>query len=111
MNLLLNKSSILAIILLLISCFALFQIKHKVAGMRRELNITEREIIKAQESIHILKAEWSYLTQPENISKLAKKKLNLSAIASKKIRHLSVDRLSEITKILKEAHVEADQLS
>lgn len=105
MNLLLNKSSILAIILLLVSCFALFQIKHKVTMMRRELGKTEREIIKNQENIHILKAEWSYLTRPENISILVKKKLLLSPIAPKKIRHLPLSRLPEITQILKEAYV------
>lgn len=57
--------------------FALFQVKHEVIDIERDLTLAMREISKEEESIHILKAEWSYLNEPQRLQALADKYLDV----------------------------------
>ncbi|RZI45981.1 hypothetical protein EDM53_04460 [Rickettsiales endosymbiont of Peranema trichophorum] len=55
------------LLLLLVASCLLFTAKHRVQLLQKELERVEAEIFQAHEDIHILKAEWSYLTQPKNL--------------------------------------------
>ena len=55
----------------------LFQIKYKVVELEDEIKTLNREIFKAEESIHILKAEWAYRTSPQRLDKLVQNHLGL----------------------------------
>ncbi|HYB08765.1 MAG TPA: hypothetical protein VEJ16_03745 [Alphaproteobacteria bacterium] len=63
--------------------FALFQLKYQVQGLEEKLTRINREILQNEETIHVLKAEWSYRNQPEHIEALARKYLNLQPLAGK----------------------------
>ncbi|HEY6335722.1 MAG TPA: hypothetical protein VI113_07540 [Alphaproteobacteria bacterium] len=63
--------------------FALFQLKYRVQGLEEKLTRINREILQNEETIHVLKAEWSYLNQPERIEALARKYLGLRPLAGK----------------------------
>jgi len=63
--------------------FALFQLKYQVQGLEEKLTRINREILQNEETIHVLKAEWSYLNQPERIEALARKYLSLRPLAGK----------------------------
>jgi cell division protein FtsL len=72
---------------LLINCFALgtvlfilFATKYHVQEMENRLDEINASIIQEQENIHILKAEWAYLTKPENLEKMNKQHLGLEPI-------------------------------
>ena len=56
---------------------ALFQLKYCVAEQERRMAKILKEIYLAEESIHILQAEWSYLNDPQRLQKLATKHLHL----------------------------------
>lgn len=75
-----NILILIGIIFLTINIFFLFHIKFKVMGLRRDLAEIDRQIIQEKEAFHVLKAEWSYLNQPDRIKKLANKYLNLKKI-------------------------------
>lgn len=98
---LLKPSSIIGLLILMLSCFLLFQIKYKVENLMREANNVERSIFRTNEDIHILKAEWSYLTQPDNIAKIARKKLDLTTIDSINIKQFTIDELGNFNNIIK----------
>ena len=51
--------------------FALFNVTFKVEKLETELGELNRQILEDQQSIHILKAEWSYLDRPERLEILA----------------------------------------
>ncbi len=51
--------------------FALFNVTFKVEKLEAELGELNRQILDDQQSIHILKAEWSYLDRPERLETLA----------------------------------------
>lgn len=53
----------------------LFKIKYEVVSLENELNVLRKSIYDRKESIHILKAEWAHLTNPDRIQKLAIKYL------------------------------------
>lgn len=50
--------------------FALFNVTFKVEKLEAELGELNRQILDDQQSIHILKAEWSYLDRPERLETL-----------------------------------------
>jgi cell division protein FtsL len=58
----------------------LFHLKYDVQALERHLTGLNAEIVRNQESIHVLEAEWSYLSQPERLQKLAAKRLDLAAV-------------------------------
>ena len=76
---------LLFFILLGISVFGLFQIKFKVQNLNRELAEIKQQLEHEKSSIHILKAEWAYLNQPERLNRLSKKFLDLKELRSEQI--------------------------
>lgn len=68
-------------LLLLTSCiFSLFQIKFKVQNLHREAMDLRKELEHEKDNIHVLKAEWAYLNQPERLQRLSQKFLDLHEI-------------------------------
>ncbi len=61
--------------------FGLYQLKDAVQRSEKELARLERELITSQESIHVLRAEWSYLNRPDRLSRLAGRHLALVPVA------------------------------
>ena len=55
----------------------LFHLKYDVQALERHLTDLNAEIVRDQEAIRVLEAEWSYLSQPERLQKLAMKQLDL----------------------------------
>jgi len=62
--------------------FALFQIKHQVIRIEKDLNVAMRDITNEEEAIHILKAEWSYLNEPSRLQALAEKYLDVKPVVA-----------------------------
>jgi hypothetical protein len=52
--------------------YTLFHITFQVEMMEGELSRLNQEIIKEQEAVHVLKAEWSYLNRPARVETLSK---------------------------------------
>ena len=57
--------------------FGLFQLKHEVQALEDEMFRLNRAIVGEQQSIHVLKAEWSYINQPQRLQALAARHLDL----------------------------------
>lgn len=76
---------IFALFLLVFSVFGLFQVKFKVQQLHREVNELRSQLEHEKDSIHVLKAEWSYLNQPERLTRLSKKFLELEKVKSDQV--------------------------
>ena len=59
---------------------SLFQLKHKVVKLEERLVNNQQQIEREQESIKILKAEWSFLTSPGRVQVLSEAFLNLNSL-------------------------------
>ena len=55
--------------------FALFHITYKVDQLEAQLSQLNKEILLEQNIVHVLKAEWSFISRPERINELRRKML------------------------------------
>lgn len=63
----------------------LFFVKNRVQDLSRNIKTVNAKILGERESIHVLKAEYSYLTNPKRLRKLTDKNLALSAPSNDQI--------------------------
>jgi len=66
-----------AVVLLLLTIVGLFQVKHRVQNLTKDLAEIHHQIATNRQEIHVLKAEWSYLNDPARIKRLADTYLNM----------------------------------
>jgi len=63
----------------------LFQVKYDVQSLEEQLVKIDRQAAVDQEAIHVLKAEWSFLTQPARLADLSERHLPLHPLTSNQI--------------------------
>lgn len=68
-----------------VTAMVLFQIKQEVRSLEQEITQTQREILRDQEAVHILQAEWSYLNSPSRIATLAERHLGMAPIPAERV--------------------------
>lgn len=73
--------------LVALSGFATFKVKYAVQDIEEELNRTRKQTIAEQQEIHVLRAEWTALNQPERLADLNRRFLSLAAITPKQLQH------------------------
>ena len=59
--------------------FVLFKVKYEVVETEKNISQTIAFAHKEKENIHILKAEWSHLNEPQRLKKLALKYLDIDS--------------------------------
>ncbi len=59
------------LVLALTTGYAVFDITFRVEAIEERLVRLNREILKEQEALHVLSAEWSFLNRPARMGKLA----------------------------------------
>jgi len=80
-----NKTTWLGIFISLIIGVALFKIKYEVIAVAGALDKVQNEILRTEESIHLLQAEWAYLNEPSRLQKLANEHLHMTATKTNQI--------------------------
>ena len=65
-----------------------FQISDEVKGLEQQLKKVQHDILRDQEAIHVLEAEWSYLNRPAQIADLAGRHLDLGPLAAQQFVRL-----------------------
>ncbi len=70
-------SNLVWVALAVVVGFGLFQLKHQVQELEDEMFRLNRAILAEQQAIHVLKAEWSYINQPQRLQSLASRHLDL----------------------------------
>jgi hypothetical protein len=78
----------LSFIILGVIAFVLFEVEYRVDSLRSQFNEVNRELVADRQEIHVLRAEWSYLNQPERLKKLSQKYLALETARPRQIRDI-----------------------
>lgn len=78
---------ILGIVVIALSAYGLFHVKYKVKNLKQDLVEVNRQIAMEKKSIHVLKAEWAYLSQPSRIKQLSDNYLSLQYVVAEQIRN------------------------
>lgn len=68
-----------------VTALILFQIKQEVVTLEQEIAETQHHILRDQEAVHVLQAEWSYLNSPARIAALAERHLDMAPIPPERI--------------------------
>jgi len=79
-------ASLFWLALVAVTGFATFKAKYAVQDIEDELNKVRRHTIAEQQEIHILRAEWTALNQPERLAELNRRFLSLAAVAPKQLQ-------------------------
>jgi cell division protein FtsL len=69
--------------------YATIQFKYGVQALERDLTALDAQILRHQEAIHVLKAEWAYLNEPARLEKLSRRYLDLSPVRGSQIVDLA----------------------
>lgn len=75
---------------------ALFGLKYRVNQLENNLDDLNRQIVNTQESMDVLKAEWTYLNQPDHLQTLNDKYLSLRPPQSQQVT--TVEEVSSVLK-------------
>ncbi|MHA1559003.1 MAG: cell division protein FtsL [Alphaproteobacteria bacterium] len=67
----------------------IYKIKHKVLSINQRHKLIKKKIVEHEETIRVLKAEWTYLNDPLRLQKLSFKYLDLKPIKALQITTLS----------------------
>ncbi|MFN8726841.1 MAG: hypothetical protein ACK5XB_14995, partial [Rhodospirillales bacterium] len=68
--------------------YGLYQLKHEVMSLEAELGRVNRQIVREQENIHVLRAEWAYTNQPQRLQALAQRHLDLAPMSPRQFGRL-----------------------
>ena len=68
--------------------FGMFKVKYEVMQLEDELTRTNRAIVTNGDAIHVLKAEWSFLSQPSRLDELSRRYLELAPIGTAQLGRL-----------------------
>ena|ERR1700722_8403529 len=85
-----RSTALFFILAIFVGCI-LFKVKYEVVEVEQKLAQTVQQISQENENIHILKAEWSHLNEPQRLQKLAQKFLDISPIKTEKITAVAGD--------------------
>jgi cell division protein FtsL len=77
----------------LVSGFVLYSLEHSTRGYERQITKLKSGISEERESIKVLGAEWSSLTRPDRLQKLAQENLKLQTVTASQF--VSEDELAE----------------
>jgi cell division protein FtsB len=78
-----------AVAALLLVCFGLYNGVHRVKAQEQALVKLKSQLAQEAEAIRVLKAEWSYLNQPERLQALARRHLALAPTGASQITVLA----------------------
>lgn len=67
--------------------YGLYEVKYEVQRLERRHHELSRELVKEREATHVLKAEWSYLSRPQRVQKLARRFLAIRPTTAGQVAH------------------------
>ncbi len=73
------------VVTVLVSGFLLYSLEHATRGLERDIVKIEQQIAASHEAIKLLGAEWSSLTRPDRLQRLATEHLKLQTIKAQQI--------------------------
>lgn len=105
-----NKLGIAFWCALIMGAFVLlYFVRYQTQNTQSEIAGIEQRILEEKEAIHVLRAEWSYLTRPERLKQLTAQLKDMEPVTQQKVIALTDIPLQEAPEGLAEAASHAPQ--
>jgi cell division protein FtsL len=76
---------LLWLVLVALASIGTFQLKYRVQAQEQELTRLDRQIQRDRDDIQVLHAEWAHLNEPNRLSDLARRHLDLAPVSGVQI--------------------------
>lgn len=76
---------IATVLMIVAAAFGLYQVKYRVHTIRTQIADVQQQIEDERENLHVVAAEWTYLTRPDRLKRLANNYTNLAPLSSKQV--------------------------
>jgi hypothetical protein len=83
-----GRGTLVWLSLAVVAGVGLFHVSYRVQSLEDELARVNREILREQESIHVLRAEWSYLNEPQRLVELSRRHLTLAPLSANQMMRI-----------------------
>jgi len=77
---LLKHTTVLCLVLAVGLALVLFFVKYEVQSLERELAELNRTLAEDRQAVHVLRAEWSHLTDPDRLRRLTQRHLEIRPV-------------------------------
>ncbi len=95
----------------LVSAFGVYGVKYKVQALKAQTMQAERSLRDEKRNLHVLAAEWTFLTRPERLQRLSEKYLALQAATPRQLADLETLKLQGAREIAETAKPDAASAS
>lgn len=82
-------SSMIWVVAVVCAASLLYSVKYRVQSMDEEIASIRAQIAHEKQAIHVLNAEWAFLTRPERIRVLAEKHLDMQSMDGRQMLELA----------------------
>ncbi len=76
---------IATVMMIVAAAFGLYQVKYRVHTIRTQIADVQQQIENERENLHVVAAEWTYLTRPDRLKRLSSNYTNLQPLSSKQV--------------------------
>lgn len=81
-------SNIICLLIIAAAAYTLYSVKYSVQAMDAEIAVLKAQIAEEKENVHVLSAEWTFLTRPERLSELAARYLEAQPVHGHQLAEL-----------------------
>ncbi|HEC90852.1 MAG TPA: hypothetical protein ENI55_04215 [Alphaproteobacteria bacterium] len=84
-----RNTTLLFLLFAAVLSLALFSVKYRVQDLEGEITGLNRAITNDRKAIHVLRAEWSYLNNPDRLGEIARRYLSLAPVSAEQIGEIA----------------------
>jgi cell division protein FtsL len=77
------------LLVIVVAGFCMFEVKFAVQELEARLDRTNRQIQQDADALRVLKAEWSYLNEPDRLADLNRRHLGLAPVSARQMVELA----------------------
>ena len=77
-----GRGTLVCLVLAIVAGTGLFHVSYRVQSLEEELTRVNRDILRERETIHLMRAEWSYLNEPTRLAELTRRHLALAPLSA-----------------------------
>ena len=84
-----RMSNVTWLVLIAAAAYGLYFVKFQVQELQRQTASLEKELDQELEHLHVIEAEWAYLTRPDRLQKLVEQHTTLKPVVGVQVQQVA----------------------